>query len=51
MINKNDEFELEITGCTSDGGGVGKKDGMAVFVENTAVGDVVLCHIIKAKKN
>lgn len=51
MINKNDEFELEITGVTSEGGGVGKKDGMAVFVENTASGDVVLCHVIKAKKN
>lgn len=50
MIKKNDEFELNITGYTSEGGGVAKKDGMAVFVENTAVGDVINCHIIKAKK-
>lgn len=50
MIKKNDEFYLEITGYTSEGGGVGKKDGMTVFVENTAEGDRVLCHIIKAKK-
>ena len=50
MMNKNDEFELNITGYTSEGGGVGKKDGMAVFVENAAVGDVIKCHVIKAKK-
>lgn len=50
MVNKNDEFNLKITGYTSEGGGVGKYDGQAVFVENTAVGDEILCHIIKAKK-
>ncbi len=50
MVNKNDEFKLNITGYTSEGGGVGKYDGQAIFVENTAVGDEILCHIIKAKK-
>jgi 23S rRNA (uracil1939-C5)-methyltransferase len=50
MVNKNDEFNLKITGYTSEGGGVGKYDGQAIFVENTAVGDEILCHIIKAKK-
>lgn len=50
MVNKNDEFKLKITGYTSEGGGVGKFDGQAIFVENTAVGDEVLCHVIKAKK-
>lgn len=50
MINKNDEFNLKITGYTSDGGGVGKHNGMAIFVENTALDDEILCHIIKAKK-
>ena len=50
MVNKNDEFKLNITGNTSEGGGVGKFDGQAIFVENTAVGDEILCHIIKAKK-
>lgn len=50
MVNKNDEFKLNITGYTSEGGGVGKYDGQAVFVENTAVGDEILCHVIKAKK-
>lgn len=51
MVNKNDEFKLTITGYTSEGGGVGKYDGQAIFVENTAVGDEILCHIIKAKKS
>lgn len=50
MVNKNDEFNLIITGYTSEGGGVGKFQGQAVFVENVAVGDEILCHIIKAKK-
>lgn len=36
---------------TTEGSGIGRHDGMAVFVPNTAVGDTVLCHIIKAKKN
>ncbi len=48
---KNDEFNLNITGYTAEGGGVGKYNGQAIFVENTAVGDEILCHIIKAKKN
>ena len=51
MVNKNDEFKLKITGYTSEGGGVGKFDGQAIFVENTAVGDEIICHIIKAKKS
>lgn len=51
MVNKNDEFKLNITGYTAEGGGVGRFDGQAIFVENTAVGDEILCHIIKAKKS
>lgn len=50
MVKKNDEFILNITGYTSDGSGVGKHDGQAIFVENTAADDEILCHIIKAKK-
>ncbi len=49
MLKKNDEFNLKITGYTSEGGGVGKYDGQVVFVENTAIGDEILCHVIKAK--
>lgn len=51
MLTKNDRVELEITGMTSEGCGVGRHDGLAVFVPNTVQGETVLAHIIKAKKN
>ncbi len=51
MLKKNQEVELNIDGMTAEGSGVGHYDGQAVFVANTAVGDTVLCHVIKAKKN
>ncbi len=51
MLKKNDEITLKIEAMTTEGSGVGRHDGMAVFVANTAVGDTVLAHIIKAKKN
>ncbi len=47
---KNQEIELYIDGCSAEGNGVGHYDGMAVFVSNTAVGDKIIAHIIKAKK-
>lgn len=50
-MKKNDEFELEITGMTAEGSGVGHIDGMAVFADLTAVGDTILAHAIKVKKN
>ena len=31
-MNKNDIFEIEITGTTDQGDGVGRAEGMAVFV-------------------
>lgn len=51
MLKKNDEITLTIDAMTAEGSGIGRHDGLAVFVPNTAVGDTVLCHIIKAKKN
>ena len=50
-LKKNDVIELEITGFSSEGSGVGHFDGQAVFVNGTAAGDTVQCVIIKAKKN
>ena len=47
---KNDEFIVEIVDVTNEGSGVGKVDGMAVFVPLTAVGDVVKAKAIKVKK-
>lgn len=50
-MKKNDIIKIEITDLTSDGNGVGKYDGMAVFVPHTAVGDVINAHVLKVKKN
>lgn len=50
-MNKNDVFEIEITGMTDDGSGVGRAEGMAVFVPYTIVGERVRVHIIKVNKS
>ncbi len=50
-MQKNDIVELEITGLTNEGSGVGRSDGIAVFVPFTAVGDVILCRIVKVLKS
>ncbi len=50
-MNKNDVVELEITSLTNEGNGVGKYEGMAVFVPLTAVGDVIRCKIVKVLKS
>ena len=50
-MKKNDIIKLEITALTSEGSGVGRFDGMAVFVPKTAVGDIIEARIVKALKN
>lgn len=50
-MNKNDVIRLEITGLTSEGSGVGRHEGMAVFVPLAAVGDVISCRIVKVLKS
>ena len=50
-MKKNDDIILDITSLSGQGVGIGRVDGMAVFVDNTAVGDRVEAHIIKVKKN
>ncbi len=49
-MNKNDVFEIEITGMTDEGDGVGRAEGIAVFVPYTIVGETVRVHIIKVNK-
>ncbi len=51
MPNKNDEFIIEITAMSNDGSGIGHHNDMVVFVRGAFLGDVVICHVIKAKKN
>lgn len=49
-MKKNEIVRLEITGLTQEGNGVGRFEGMAVFVPFTAVGDVINARIVKLKK-
>lgn len=57
-LTKNQLVELNITGVTGEGSGVARyvasdtpAPGMVVFVPFTAVGDRVLCRIVKVQKN
>ena len=49
-MQKNQEIILEITDITAEGSGVGRYEGMAVFVPLTAVGDTAKVKILKVKK-
>ena len=50
-VRKNQIIQLEITGMTAEGNGVGHFCGLAVFVPQTAVGDVLNVRIVKVQKN
>ena len=49
-IGKNDIVDLEITGYTADGSGVGRYNGIAVFVPLAAAGDKIKVKILKTAK-
>ena len=51
IIRKNDKIELFIESVTSEGSGLGRYEGMAVFVRGTVPGDKIIAHIIKVSKN
>lgn len=51
MLKKNDIFELTIDDVTLEGSGVGRLQGMAVFVPAAAAGDVIRCRIVKVLKS
>tara|TARA_R110000868_G_scaffold304437_18_gene565341 strand:- start:309 stop:1712 length:1404 start_codon:yes stop_codon:yes gene_type:complete len=50
-LKKGDEISLTIEGAAFKGKGIGKVDGMAVFVHGSMPGDEVKARIIKKKKN
>lgn len=50
-MSKNDKIELNIDALTSEGSGVGRYDGLAVFVRATVPQDKIIAHIIKRSKN
>lgn len=49
-IKKNDVVQLEITGMTAEGWGVGRCEEIAVFVPYTAIGDIIEAKILKVAK-
>ena len=51
-MEKGEKLTVEIVDMTEDGTGIGRTDGMAIFVTGGAVyGDIVSCTITKTKKN
>ena len=50
MFKKNDVVTLTITGMTTEGNGVGRCDGIAVFVAMSAIGDTLKVRITKVQK-
>ena len=50
MITVNDEYTVKIESVSSDGNGIARIDGMAVFVPFTAAGDEVKIKITNVKK-
>ncbi len=51
MIEKGKNYELIIEDMSGEGQGIGRIEGMAVFVDSTVVGDVVKAELTKLKKN
>ena len=50
-LKKNDVVTLTITDLGSTGEGIGKIDGMPLFVKDALIGDVIEAKIIKLKKS
>jgi len=50
-VRKNDIIDMEITGISSEGNGIGKPGGFAVFVPLSDIGDRLLVRIVKVLKN
>lgn len=51
MFEKGQICRIEITDISDQGQGIGRADGLAVFVPDTVVGDVVQAELAKVKKN
>ncbi len=50
MLSKNDIITLDIDTLSSDGSGIGRYEGMAIFVPDTAIGDKISARILKVNK-
>ncbi len=50
-LKKNDLVQLEITDLGSSGEGIGRVNGLTLFVKDALIGDVITAKIIKLKKS
>ena len=50
-FSKNEEYIVEITDIGNEGQGIGRIDGVTVFVKEALPGDRIRCRIIKVAKN
>lgn len=50
-MEKGQRVQIEIVDMTKEGAGLGKSDGLAVFVKGAVVGDVIIAELTKVKKN
>ena len=51
MLTAGEKYKVEIVDMGQSGEGIGRVDGMAVFVDDAVVGDVCTVEITKVKKN
>lgn len=51
MMNKGEKYEIEITDLGNNGEGIGRIDGMAVFVPGALPGDRIMAEITETKKS
>ena len=51
MLTKNQICNIEISGLTSEGLGVGRNEGFPVFVKGAAPGDVLTAKILKVERS
>ncbi|MDO5521647.1 MAG: 23S rRNA (uracil(1939)-C(5))-methyltransferase RlmD [bacterium] len=51
MVEKNEELIVKIDAYGSEGEGIGRIDGYALFVKDAVIGDTVKVKVMKAKKN
>lgn len=51
ILNKNDKIEIVIDAISAEGSGIGRYEGMTIFVAETVIGDKIIAHIIKVSKN
>ena len=50
-MEKGQRVQIRIEDMTQEGAGLGRNNGMAVFVKGSVLGDLVECEITKVKKN